>query len=121
MPTEPLTKCLCGHQSIVHAEFWCGYDTTGGDQYEYHCQAPACLCEDYDAENEATEPQNWADYYRSIGDDPCECSMYGCESPALYIIAGQPCRPGCDHMHGVPQPRCESHSAGSEIVETTGD
>lgn len=65
--------------------------------------------------------RNWSDYYRAIGDNPFECSMFGCLDPALYIVAAQPCGTGCDHMHGVPQPLCGGHLGGREILETTGD
>lgn len=65
--------------------------------------------------------KSWADWYRMIGDDPTECSMFGCDDPALWFIEGRPCGPDCEHMHGYPSPMCEAHAAGHVIVETTGD
>jgi hypothetical protein len=66
----------------------------------------------------STPQPDLAAYYRSIGDDPTECSMFGCEAPAIYFIAAQPCGPDCDHMHGIPVPMCEQHAVGHEIVGT---
>lgn len=57
----------------------------------------------------------------SGGDDPFECSRYGCETPAVFMVAAQPCGPTCDHMHGVPVPMCAEHASGLEVVGTTGD
>lgn len=57
----------------------------------------------------------------SGGDDPHECSMFGCDEAAVFMIAGEPCGPGCEHMHGVPLPMCADHAAGHRIVGTTGD
>lgn len=59
---------------------------------------------------------DWPAWYRSIGDDPTECSMFDCDEPALYFIAPCPCGPTCDHMHGLPSPMCEGHSAGKVVV-----
>lgn len=61
------------------------------------------------------------DYYRAIGQNPFECSMYGCDNSAVFFVAAEPCGADCDHMHGLPSPMCEAHSQGVEIVGTTGD
>jgi hypothetical protein len=63
------------------------------------------------------------EYYPPIEDDPFECSMFGCDETAVFLVAGWSCGDGCDHMHRVPAPMCDGHAraAGREIVGTTGD